>query len=35
MRTLMANTGELEFMTWYVMWIFFYIDLIVKKGNLS
>ena len=31
----MANTEDLEFMTWNVMRIFFYIDLTVKKGNFS
>ena len=31
-RKLAANTGALECMAWYVM---FYIDLTVKKGNVS
>ena len=38
MRRLTANTGELEFMGWDVMrffYYFFYIDLNVKKGDLS
>ena len=31
-RRVAANTGELGFMAWYVR---FYIDLTVKKGNIS